>query len=254
MTDFPAKSQDYPLSLASKVLDSLSMYFLALPVESLATEVSRDIRRHRGFIEGALPVLCALSTMTFTNEKLSDDGLIVKVKVSRKARQRNRQKPRASVDRSLFVKLGVIVPHTREAATLLSISILAKLKEALSVSIYTLFPAFSLIVSHKFYLSLLRRSEFAGDIKALLLPNVGEPTKGAAPEVSSTEDVESTTHRPSVYPMVQPMKAAFHFNNANGFGGWRILISTEAHKSLREFHRADEKVFKIIVKKIKFSF
>ncbi|KAG1777307.1 hypothetical protein EV702DRAFT_1102293 [Suillus placidus] len=51
--------------------------------------------------------------------------------------------------------------------------------------------------------------------------------------------------------MVQPMKAALYFDNADGFGEWRILISTEAYKNLREFRRADEKIFKIIVKKIK---
>ncbi|KAG2132369.1 hypothetical protein DEU56DRAFT_859536 [Suillus clintonianus] len=51
--------------------------------------------------------------------------------------------------------------------------------------------------------------------------------------------------------MVQPMKAALYFENADGFGEWRILISTEAYKNLREFRRADEKIFRIIVKKIK---
>jgi hypothetical protein len=96
--------------------------------------------------------------------------------------------------------------------------------------------------------------ELAGDIKALLLPNVGESAKDAAPEVSSTEDVESITRQPGAYPMVQPMKAALYFDNADGFGEWRILISTEAYRNLREFRRADEKIFRIIVKKIKFVF
>jgi hypothetical protein len=54
--------------------------------------------------------------------------------------------------------------------------------------------------------------------------------------------------------MVQPMKAALYFDNADGFGEWRILISTEAYKNLREFRKADVKIFKIIVKKIKFGF
>jgi len=52
--------------------------------------------------------------------------------------------------------------------------------------------------------------------------------------------------------MVQPMKAALYFDNADGFGEWRILISTEAGKNLREYRRADRKIFKIIVEKIKF--
>jgi len=244
MSDFPTKSQEYPSSLASKVLDSLSMYFLALPVECLPTEVSRDISRNRGFIEGALPVLCALNTMTFANEKSfeedinlydvdPDDGFI-KLKVSQKTQKRNRQKPRATINTALFVKLGVTVPHTSEAATLLTIAILVELKEILS-----------------FYFSLLRRTELAGDIKALLFSNAGESAKNVSPEVSSTEVVESPAQRPSAYPMVQPMKAALYFDNADGFGEWRILISTEAYRNLREYRRADVKIFKIIVKKIK---
>jgi hypothetical protein len=94
----------------------------------------------------------------------------------------------------------------------------------------------------------------AGGIKALLFPNVGESAKDVVPEVSSTEDIESPTNRPNAYPMVQPMKAALYFDHADGFGEWRILISTEAYKNLREFRRADEKIFKIIVKKIKYVF
>ncbi|KAG1889225.1 hypothetical protein F4604DRAFT_1612723 [Suillus subluteus] len=244
MTGFPMKSQEYLTSIASKMLDNLSMYFLALPVESLPVEVSRDISRHRGFIEGALPVLRTLSTMKFTSAKSfedetdpfdieSDDGF-VKKKVPQKIRKRNRQKAYTAIDTSLFVRLGVVVPPTSEAAISLSSHILEELKITLS-----------------FYLSLLRRAELAGDIKALLFPNVGESAKDAVPEVSSTEDIESPTNGPNAYPMVQPMKAALYFENADGFGEWRILISTEAYKNLREFRRADEKIFKIIVKKIK---
>ncbi|KAG2143549.1 uncharacterized protein EDB93DRAFT_1088104 [Suillus bovinus] len=51
--------------------------------------------------------------------------------------------------------------------------------------------------------------------------------------------------------MVQPIKAALYFDNADGFGEWQVLISTEAYRILREFRRADVKIFKIIVKKIK---
>lgn len=154
MSDFPATSQEYPSSIASKMLDSLSMYFLALPVQSLPTEVSRDISRHRGFIEGALPALSALNTMLFSNDKSfeddinlydvePDDGLIIKVKVSQKMRKRKlRQKPRATVDTSLFVKLGVPVPHTSEAATSLSVVILAELNGILSVRIFAPFLCF----------------------------------------------------------------------------------------------------------------
>ncbi|KAG1854678.1 hypothetical protein C8R48DRAFT_721046 [Suillus tomentosus] len=243
MTDFPTKSQEYPASIARKMLDNLSMNFLAFPAESLAMDVSRDITRHRCFIEGALPALFALNTMEFFGVESfedeidlldeSDDGF-VKKKVPQKMRKRNRPKAHTSIDTSLFVRLGVVVPLTSEAAASLSTQILAKLKNALS-----------------FYFSLLRRTELAGDIKALLFPVVREYAKYVAPEVSSTEDVESPTDRLNAYQMVQPMKAALYFDNADGFGEWQILISTEAYKHLREFRRTDKKTFKIIFKKIK---
>ena len=106
---------------------------------------------------------------------------------------------------------------------------------------------------HKFYLSLLRRAELAGDIKALLFPNVEKFAKDVAPEASSPEDLESSTTA-NAYPMVQPMKAALYFDSARGFGEWRVLISTEAYKNLREHRRADKKICKIIVKRIQSVF
>ncbi|KAG6849612.1 hypothetical protein C0991_011278, partial [Blastosporella zonata] len=45
---------------------------------------------------------------------------------------------------------------------------------------------------------------------------------------------------------------ALHFNNAQGFGEWRILISSRADGDLREARRKDRKTFAIIVKKIKY--
>jgi hypothetical protein len=44
---------------------------------------------------------------------------------------------------------------------------------------------------------------------------------------------------------------ALHFNSAEGFGEWRILISARADGDLRETRRKDRKSFAIIVKKIK---
>ena len=56
---------------------------------------------------------------------------------------------------------------------------------------------------------------------------------------------------PASYPHIQPMKAAFHFDSVEGFGEWRILVSTRADRNLREAKRGDQKLFRIILKKIK---
>ena len=58
---------------------------------------------------------------------------------------------------------------------------------------------------------------------------------------------------PSAFPNVQPMKAALYFDSAEGFGEWRILISTRADRNLREARRMDARKFKTIIKKIKYS-
>ncbi|KAG2109747.1 uncharacterized protein F5147DRAFT_150702 [Suillus discolor] len=238
--DFPTDAQEYRSSLACEILDNVSVYALALPIESLAREVAKDIGRYRAFIEGAHPVLCALSAMKFADVQsltsAESDDRVVNMQASQVMRKRNCQNARVTIDASLFIKLGMAVPPTSQAATSLSTDILAELKKTLS-----------------FYLSLLRRTELVGDIKALLFPNVEESAKDVAPEVSFPEDAESPSEE-SAYPMVQPMKAALFFDNADGFGDWQILISTEAYKHLREHRRADKKIFKIIYKKIKSVF
>jgi len=261
--DFPNDAKEYRSSLARKILDNVSVYALALPIESLTRDVAKDIGRYRAFIEGAQPVLCALSTMKFADVRLlgRDPNLFgmerndrsINMQASQDAPKRNRQNACITIDTSLFVKLGVAVPTTKEAATSLSTYILAELKKILSVCILTMYFSTSFDSSPKFYLSLLRRTELVGDIKALLFPNVEESAKDVTFEISFPEDAESSTER-CVYPMMQPMKATLYFDNANGFGEWRILISTEAYKHLREHRRADKKIFTIIYKKIKSVF
>ena len=50
------------------------------------------------------------------------------------------------------------------------------------------------------------------------------------------------------------MKAALYFDNADGFGQWQILISGRADRNLRESRKKDTNLFRITLKKIKYSF
>ncbi|KAG1738631.1 P-loop containing nucleoside triphosphate hydrolase protein [Suillus paluster] len=218
MTDFPTKSQEYPSSLASKILDNLSISFLALPIRFLEAEISSDfISHHRGFIEGALPLLCALSTMKFAGansfedesdvEDIEPDDEFFKKKVHQKMRKRNRRKAqRAVINISHFARLDVAVPTTSDAAAALSIHILAELKEVLSKS-----------------------------LPQMLRLNIRPP-----------EDAKSS----SVQPIVQPMKAALYFDNC----GWvrrvadpldreifKIIFKTIRHLSRGHFSSDNQK-------------
>ena len=49
----------------------------------------------------------------------------------------------------------------------------------------------------------------------------------------------------------EPIKASLYFDNIEGFGKWRILLSTKAQKYLREAKRGNGVMFRIIVKKMK---
>ena len=53
------------------------------------------------------------------------------------------------------------------------------------------------------------------------------------------------------FPQVQPLKAALHFESAEGFGEWQILIGDRANGVLRETRKKDAKLLKIYLKKIR---
>ena len=63
------------------------------------------------------------------------------------------------------------------------------------------------------------------------------------------EDLGVATAPPE--SIIQPIKAALYFENVEGFGEWRILLSTKAQKYLREVRRGNGAMFGIVVKKIK---
>jgi hypothetical protein len=69
---------------------------------------------------------------------------------------------------------------------------------------------------------------------------------------SSDQTVEAPEEIPAAYPQVQPMKAALYFDNADGFGQWRILISGRADRNLRETRKKNTNLFRITLKKIKY--
>lgn len=56
---------------------------------------------------------------------------------------------------------------------------------------------------------------------------------------------------PTTEPTNEPIKASLYFDNVEGFGEWRILLSTRAQKYLREARRGNGVMFEIVVKKMK---
>jgi len=64
--------------------------------------------------------------------------------------------------------------------------------------------------------------------------------------------IEAVEPKSSSYQKVQPMKVALYFENADGFGEWRIIIGTDATKKLRELANGDKKKCLIVMRKIKY--
>lgn len=56
---------------------------------------------------------------------------------------------------------------------------------------------------------------------------------------------------PSIYPQVQPLRAAFYIGEVQGFGKWRIVVSNNATKHLRELRRRDLAKTKHVLRKLR---
>jgi hypothetical protein len=108
------------------------------------------------------------------------------------------------------------------------------------------------------YLNVFRLESLTNAFKRNYIPSsaVEVAVKGPNTNLADSLDrtIEAPEEIPAAYPQVQPMKAALYFDNADGFGQWRILISGRADRNLRESRKKDTNLFRITLKKIKYSF
>jgi hypothetical protein len=98
----------------------------------------------------------------------------------------------------------------------------------------------------------LRLAGISDIVKKSFLLQASPVTPLSPAKTAETRAVESPYGKDSAiaYPMVQPMKAALYFDNAKGFGDWRILVSTAAIKDLRANRKKNPELCKIILKKM----
>ncbi|KAI6022557.1 hypothetical protein EDC04DRAFT_2936725 [Pisolithus marmoratus] len=240
---FPSEPVLILQSFVTDLLFEISHTLFSIPPDLLSTDLSKNIGQFRQYVDNVLPVLAILCRADFTSEisaaeeypeVVDEDIPFLRQKIKRQRRKFKQESP--AVNPAMFSKLEVPVPVTNEEARQMANEIAEKLKS----------------VFH-FYLTVLSNAELATPLKNAYVPlSSNHSTTNERPRIvvePSTSIVVDT--RPSAYPTVQPMKAALYFENADGFGEWRILIGTNATKKLREFRRNDGKKFKIIVKKIK---
>ena len=146
----------------------------------------------------------------------------------------SRKRPKAlsrriQLDPHPFDCMGIAVPMTEDEVRAVYSDILSRLQSILGVGVFLSHPArFETLTRSQHYLLVLRR------------PRISDMFK---------RQLEVTAVSPE--SMIQSIKAALYFENVEGFGEWRILLSTKAQKYLREVRRGNSVMFKIVVKKMK---
>ncbi|KAI6021001.1 hypothetical protein BKA83DRAFT_14200 [Pisolithus microcarpus] len=237
---FPSDPALIHESFASDLLFGISHTLFSIPPDLLSNDLSRNIGESRQYVDNVLPILAMLCRADFTKESsaadsdpelVDEDIPFFKQRVKRQRRKVKREAP--PVNPAPFHKLGVPVPATNEEAQRMAKEFAAELKSVLF-----------------FYLTALSSPELATPLKNAYIP-LSDHTTNERPQIVVDPATAVVDTRSSAYPTVQPMKAALYFDNADGFGEWKVLIGTNATKKLREFRRNDGKKFRIVVKKIK---
>ncbi|TCD62368.1 hypothetical protein EIP91_006977 [Steccherinum ochraceum] len=239
ISQFPTTPESFVTSLSSKLLFRLSRYFWMLnyPASGLS-DSHRSVEMTYACLQ-AVPEL-SLGDAPDTPTKDDEDAEPFSRKKSQKEKKRARRasRPIPSVDSRHFDNLGVPVPKTKADAEGLTKTLLDDQMRIL-----------------QYYFQTLRKPELADKFKTAYIPDTvvdanNSDASTQHPDSSAPSDA-ATQELPPAYPIVQPMKAALYFDTAEGFGDWRVYISTRADGNLREAKKKDPTLFKIIIKKIK---
>ncbi|KAI0327262.1 hypothetical protein GY45DRAFT_1428013 [Cubamyces sp. BRFM 1775] len=251
---FPDTATCFASSLQAKLLERFSLYLLFLPYPDLTRDQPPSLTPHRRHVELAAPLLRALTKLRAhlgdaiaameldedDTEEFADAYFAVRKKKGKHQRKKSkRSNYAASTDLKVFADYGASVPATSGEAIQMIASILDNQKTILQD-----------------YLNTFRDPRLAAMIRDMYIPQRTSAAPGPPASVERPENVSDTLQvendeQTSAYPLVQPMKAALYFDSADGFGEWRILISTRADRDLRQARNKNPKLFKIIIKKIK---
>ena len=255
-------------------MERFSLYLLFLPYPDLARDQPPFLTPHRRHVELAAPLLRALANLRThlgdtaaamepdedDMEEFGDVYFVVRKKGKHRRQKSKRSNFVAPGDLKLFGDYGASVPATSEEAAHTIASILDNQKTILQVGhrrIRTVDRPDNPDCMKQDYLDMFRDPSLASMIRGMYVPKCALVAPEPPAPVERSENVPDTREaendeQTSAYPLVQPMKAALYFDSADGFGEWRILISTRADRDLRQARNKNPKLFKIIIKKIKY--
>lgn len=96
------------------------------------------------------------------------------------------------------------------------------------------------------YLSILQRQTITAVLKLVYMSE--QPKDNTLRSDVPAEEIASA------YPKVLPMGTSLHFENADGFGEWQLIISSDAEKTLRKTRKKEPTTFAIIFKKLQYVY
>ncbi|KLO20395.1 hypothetical protein SCHPADRAFT_897689 [Schizopora paradoxa] len=246
---FPSSAKDFHNSLSSKVLHRIAQFIFLLPYDSEDVVKPAYSSQYFAKVQAGIRALEALQTFSFADkagfkeqEEEEIQFVVNRKKMSQKQRRFRATRKSVSFDATNLKVFDEEVPYSQEEADLLAKKILSELWLIYQSYLANLrSPTLARLISGQYIIT-----KKVNDVEVEL---VRESEPVPEPEVVTSAVAESQTSSPA-FPNVQPLRASLYFDSAQGFGDWRIFISTRAEKHLRE-HRKNMPTFKIIIKKIK---
>ncbi|KAL0950586.1 hypothetical protein HGRIS_007378 [Hohenbuehelia grisea] len=238
--------KDYSATIWCKALSRLVdfCYFNNLPTNVGALGFKPlECRQIVGAAEAVLGALSSLS-LSGNADAPASSGSDGHLKIKPKSQRAKKLAKRQGRDHQLspaavqgFEALNETIPCSREGAEELAIKILGQQRDIFIACI-----------------DFLRDAANVSAIKTMCIYSPPEdPESGSIQSPSETPVArDERAFSADVFDLrVQPMKLALEFENAEGFGEWRVLISGAADKYLRETHKKNPTLFDIVIKKIK---
>ncbi|PPQ98968.1 hypothetical protein CVT24_003464 [Panaeolus cyanescens] len=236
VANFPPDGKSFLDSLASKVLDRLSTFFLVR--RSSQTLPSGNPREVATFVSQAPQVFRALFAMTFVDELESPISLRPQMSTKSKANSQRQQKRLKKLSNNIqhedvLRKANISIPQDKSDATDIAESILTRLRHM-----------------YETLLSAIRFPDVSKSIReSCITINPRLPLSVVIPiqQVSSTPAPPTTEAAPA--PLMH-LKLSQYYDTPDGFGEWNILVSNRAESTLRYYHRRDAKTYEIIRRKM----
>ncbi|TCD65379.1 hypothetical protein EIP91_002743 [Steccherinum ochraceum] len=246
----PRTSDAFRTSLHNILMGRLSQFYweLKYPYDGL-----QDGHKLTQQLSTCLNALDALSFTAIHDHgqvsNATEGGLLTKRFTTQRQikKQRSARGSYSTVDPQTFKVLGYSVPTSATEAADLTTNILLR-----HLSVLTR------------YIQVLNYSTLAPLISEAYLATFSSGTTSAEANViadmplttsATTDEGNEPVHVPDDPPPaslhVQPLKAALHFESAEGFGNWRIHITSRAESDLRIMRKKNVVLFDIILKKLK---